>query len=110
MRRLFFALLSGGLFGAGLFVSGMVDTRKVQGWLDVFGDWDPTLGLCAGWGDPADGDCLAGGGPATTVRSWAIHCRRNPTRCWTATLCWGRCCLVLAGVWRGFAPARRWPR
>ena len=43
MARLLFALLSGGLFGAGLLVSGMVDTLKVQGWLDVFGQWDPTL-------------------------------------------------------------------
>ncbi|MGB8815198.1 MAG: DUF6691 family protein [Paracoccaceae bacterium] len=43
MKRTLFAALSGGLFGAGLLVSGMVDTRKVQGWLDVFGDWDPTL-------------------------------------------------------------------
>ncbi len=42
MRSLY-AFLSGGLFGAGLYVSGMTDTRKVQGWLDVFGDWDPTL-------------------------------------------------------------------
>ncbi|MDV7269352.1 DUF6691 family protein [Thioclava sp. A2] len=41
--RLFFSFLSGGLFGAGLLVAGMVDTRKVQGWLDVFGEWDPTL-------------------------------------------------------------------
>ena len=41
--RALFAFLSGGLFGTGLLVSGMTDTRKVQGWLDVFGDWDPTL-------------------------------------------------------------------
>jgi uncharacterized protein len=40
--------LSGGLFGAGLFVSGMTDTTKVQGWLDVFGDWDPTLAFVMG--------------------------------------------------------------
>ena len=38
-----FAALAGGLFGAGLLVSGMTDTTRVQGWLDVFGDWDPTL-------------------------------------------------------------------
>ena len=37
------AALSGALFGAGLYISGMVDTIRVQGWLDVFGDWDPTL-------------------------------------------------------------------
>ncbi len=47
MRNLF-ALLSGGLFGAGLFVSGMTDTRRVQGWLDVFGTWDPTLAFVMG--------------------------------------------------------------
>lgn len=47
MRNLF-ALLSGGLFGAGLYVSGMTDTRRVQGWLDVFGDWDPTLAFVMG--------------------------------------------------------------
>lgn len=46
--RIVIALLSGGLFGAGLFVSGMTDTRKVQGWLDVFGDWDPTLAFVMG--------------------------------------------------------------
>lgn len=43
MKRNFFALLAGSLFGAGLFTSGMTDTAKVQGWLDLFGAWDPTL-------------------------------------------------------------------
>lgn len=43
MMRLLFALLSGALFGAGLLVSGMTNTTKVQGWLDIFGAWDPTL-------------------------------------------------------------------
>lgn len=42
------AFLAGGLFGAGLLISGMTDTRKVQGWLDVFGDWDPTLAFVLG--------------------------------------------------------------
>lgn len=45
MIRLVLAALSGGLFGAGLLVSGMTDPAKVQGWLDVFGAWDPTLGF-----------------------------------------------------------------
>ena len=47
MRNLF-ALIAGGLFGTGLFISGMTDTTKVQGWLDVFGDWDPTLAFVMG--------------------------------------------------------------
>ena len=41
--RMFFALVSGALFGAGLMVSGMTDTKKVQGFLDLFGSWEPTL-------------------------------------------------------------------
>ncbi|WP_298853473.1 DUF6691 family protein [uncultured Ruegeria sp.] len=46
--RLFIALFSGSLFGAGLLISGMTDTTKVQGWLDVFGNWDPTLAFVMG--------------------------------------------------------------
>ena len=46
--QILFAILAGGLFGAGLFVSGMTDTTKVQGWLDVFGNWDPTLAFVMG--------------------------------------------------------------
>lgn len=48
MLNLVIAFLAGGLFGSGLFVSGMTDTTKVQGWLDVFGDWDPTLAFVMG--------------------------------------------------------------
>lgn len=48
MRRNLFAALAGGLFGAGLLLSGMTDTTKVRGWLDVFGDWDPTLAFVMG--------------------------------------------------------------
>lgn len=38
----------GALFGLGLLVSGMTNTTKVQGWLDVFGEWDPTLAFVMG--------------------------------------------------------------
>ncbi|WP_370227211.1 DUF6691 family protein [Cognatishimia sp.] len=48
MSRSFFAFLAGGIFGAGLLVSGMTDTAKVQGWLDIFGAWDPTLAFVMG--------------------------------------------------------------
>jgi len=47
MRNIF-AFIAGGLFGAGLLVSGMTDTAKVIGWLDIFGDWDPTLAFVLG--------------------------------------------------------------
>jgi len=39
----FFALLSGTLFGLGLAVSGMANPAKVLAFLDVAGNWDPTL-------------------------------------------------------------------
>jgi len=48
MARMFFSLLSGGIFGAGLFLSGMVDTAKVQGFLDILGDWNPSLAFVMG--------------------------------------------------------------
>jgi uncharacterized membrane protein YedE/YeeE len=46
--RLVFAALSGGLFGLGLLVAGMLDTAKVQGFLDIAGSWDPTLAFVMG--------------------------------------------------------------
>lgn len=40
--------LPGLLFGAGLAISGMTDPQKVIGFLDVAGDWDPTLAFVMG--------------------------------------------------------------
>lgn len=37
------ALICGLIFGAGLTVSGMTETQKIQGFLDIFGQWDPSL-------------------------------------------------------------------
>ncbi len=42
------ALAAGSLFGAGLHFSGMTDTAKVQGFLNFFGAWDPTLAFVMG--------------------------------------------------------------
>ena len=41
-------LASGFLFGMGLTVSGMTDPQRVRGFLDVFGDCDPTLAFVMG--------------------------------------------------------------
>lgn len=43
--KLLSALLCGTLFGVGLALSGMTDPAKAIGFLDLFGDWDPTLGF-----------------------------------------------------------------
>lgn len=42
------ALVSGLVFGIGLIVSGMTDPAKIKGFLDLFGDWDPSLALVMG--------------------------------------------------------------
>lgn len=43
MRNLFPGLIVGTIFGAGLALSDMVNPARVQAFLDVAGDWDPTL-------------------------------------------------------------------
>ncbi len=48
MRRLAPPLLSGALFGAGLTLGGMTNPARVRGFLDLFGDWDPTLAFVMG--------------------------------------------------------------
>jgi uncharacterized membrane protein YedE/YeeE len=41
-------LAAGTLFGFGLALSGMLDPVRVQGFLDVFGVWDPSLAFVLG--------------------------------------------------------------
>ncbi len=65
MRKLF-AFLTGATFGIGLLLSGMTDTRKVQGWLDIFGDWDPTLAF------------VMGGAIIPMAIAWALTRNRQP--------------------------------
>ena len=42
------SLLSGLLFAVGLGVAGMTNPHKVLNFLDLFGDWDPSLALVMG--------------------------------------------------------------
>lgn len=63
--RLLTSFLSGGLFGLGLLVSGMTDTAKVQGWLDLGGAWDPTLAF------------VLGGAVLPMMLAWRIAARRR---------------------------------
>jgi uncharacterized membrane protein YedE/YeeE len=43
-----FALIAGLLFGLGLCLSGMIEPDKVLGFLDLTGNWDPSLLLVMG--------------------------------------------------------------
>jgi len=42
------ALIAGLIFGIGLTVSQMVNPEKVRAFLDVFGNWDPSLAFVMG--------------------------------------------------------------
>src|SRR5262249_36854059 len=59
--------LVGLLFGWGLLLSGMTDPGKVQGFLDIFGHWDPSLAL------------VRGGAIAVGVFPFALAKRRTTT-------------------------------
>ncbi|WP_308909239.1 YeeE/YedE family protein [Pseudokordiimonas caeni] len=43
--RIAASFISGGLFGLGLVISGMSNPAKVIGFLDITGNWDPSLAL-----------------------------------------------------------------
>ena len=50
MKPSFLVFCSGVIFGMGLAVSGMLNPSKVVGFLDLFGEWDPSLGFVMGGG------------------------------------------------------------
>jgi uncharacterized membrane protein YedE/YeeE len=69
------ALACGLLFGLGLIGAGMTDPAKVQGFLDLAGAWDPSLGL------------VMGGAIAVGVVAFALAMRRE--RAWSgAPMAW----------------------
>lgn len=48
MKKSIAAFFAGGLFSVGLAVAGMTQPSKVVGFLDFFGDWDPSLAFVMG--------------------------------------------------------------
>jgi len=60
---------SGLLFGLGLIVSQMINPGKVVGFLDIFGDWDPSLAFV-----------MAAAVPVAAV-GYAIAARRRSPLC-----------------------------
>ncbi|MEM9161259.1 MAG: DUF6691 family protein, partial [Verrucomicrobiota bacterium] len=43
LRNHIWAFAAGGLFAWGLVKSGMTQPEKIRGFLDFFGNWDPTM-------------------------------------------------------------------
>jgi uncharacterized protein len=76
------ALAAGVLFGLGLILSGMTNPAKVQGFLNIFGAWDPSLAL------------VMAGGIAVAVLAFA-QARRQPSA-------WCGAAIQLPGVAKGF--------
>lgn len=62
-RKLLPPVASGFLFGMGLTVSGMTDPQRVRGFLDLFGNWDPTLAF------------VMGGAVLVMAAAWRIQAR-----------------------------------
>ncbi len=52
MKRIIAVFLAGLIFGLGLVVSQMIDPAKILGFLDVAGNWDPSLALVMGGAVP----------------------------------------------------------
>lgn len=68
-KHLVSALLVGLIFGIGLILGGMTNPAKVIGFLDLFGNWDPSLALVMG-GAVAVGLItfkIAGGRPTSLI-------------------------------------------
>lgn len=55
--------IAGTVFGAGLALGGMTDPARVRGFLDLFGDWDPTLAF------------VMGGAVLVMVVAWLVQAR-----------------------------------
>ena len=65
MALLAITFVLGALFGSGLVLGGMTQPSKVIGFLDVFGDWDPSL------------LCVMGGGVLVYLAAFRSIARRN---------------------------------
>jgi hypothetical protein len=63
IRNILVPLAAGTIFGAGLTIGGMTDPARVRGFLDLFGDWDPTLAF------------VMGGAVLVMAAAWAVQRR-----------------------------------
>jgi uncharacterized membrane protein YedE/YeeE len=108
MGKIAFAFLSGVVFAIGLLVAQMTNPAKVTGFLDITGQWDPSLAF------------VMGGALAVFGVAWALS--RKPearplldsvfyvpeARGIDKRLVAGSRCSRWAGGWAVSARARRW--
>ena len=67
IAKIAFGLVAGLLFGAGLALAGMTNPHKVLNFLDVTGDWDPSLALV-----------MASAIPMSALTFWLARRRQRP--------------------------------
>ncbi|MDC0649568.1 YeeE/YedE family protein [Alphaproteobacteria bacterium] len=75
MTRLITALIIGAVFGIGLAIAGMLNPIKVVGFLDVFGDWDPSLAFV-----------MSGGALVNAIGHRFVMKRKAPIQCATFSM------------------------
>jgi uncharacterized protein len=106
--RLLIAILCGVLFGAGMIISDMVNPARVLAFLDVTGDWDPSLAF------------VMGGALIPSGLAYLIHRRMHApvladefrvpaSRLIDRPLIAGAILFGLGWGLVGLCPARRWP-
>jgi len=60
LLRVLVSLTSGAVFGFGLSLSGMLNPVRVRGFLDITGNWDPSLAF------------VLGGAVGVTAMAWRL--------------------------------------
>ena len=107
LARCAVAAITGVIFALGLGLAGMTQPGKVLGFLDVTGDWDPSLACVMGGAALTFGICyrLIIKRPAPIFdMEFKIPQGKKSTGSW-----WGaRPCLAWAGDWVAFAQDRAW--
>ena len=99
--------LSGIIFALGLGISGMTQPKKVTGFLNIAGDWDPSLAFV-----------MLGATMTYLISNFAVlnasrRCLGAHLFCLRALIstdpCWlAQPCSAWDGAWSDSAPARRW--
>ena len=103
------SLLSGLVFGLGLIISGMANPAKVLGFLDVTGNWDPSLALVMA-GAIAVGSAAFLVANKRTVSLIGIEIKLPATRQFGRRLIVGSAVFGVGWVSRVFARDPRWWR
>jgi uncharacterized protein len=75
MIRLITALIIGAVFGIGLAIAGMLNPSKVVGFLNAFGDWDPSLAFV-----------MSGGVLVNAIGHRFVIKRKAPIQCATFSM------------------------